>query len=498
MQTRPAATPQDPSSPGTHRHGVVTRLRRVTVWQWGLVVLVAVHTWYFTRAGLRIHHGLGTSSYDFGLYDQGVWLMSRLKAPFVTLMGRNLFGDHTSFVLLPLVPFYMVWPAAGVLFFAQSAAIAAGAIPVFLYARGRLESEAVALLLAAVYLVHPAVQWANVENFHPDAFLGVFVGTAIYAALQRRWRLYAVFVVLALLVKEDAALVVVPLGIWVAMRRHRRIGLLTVAGGISAVPAALFLVIRPLRGTAFPNSWRFPFGGMGGLMAEAFRRPWNVLQHLWSGDRPWYLFQMAAPLLGVFTRLPDVALIGSLALASNLLSTFTFQHQIEYHYSLVVVPALALGTVHALGVIRGRVRAALLGAMAVAAIAAASVWGPLPFSANAPDYWPPDHPAAVDAREILEDIPDDAVVSAFHRLTAHLAHRQEIYAFPSPFRTTPWWGNEGDLSGVRIPAADRVEYVVLPVDKTIEDLAGPWAEVEDEFHLVRTVGQWELYVRVPG
>ena len=36
--------------------------------------------------------------------------MSRFHAPFVTLMGRNLFGDHTSFILVLLVPFYWLVP----------------------------------------------------------------------------------------------------------------------------------------------------------------------------------------------------------------------------------------------------------------------------------------------------------------------------------------------------------------------------------------------------
>ena len=52
---------------------------------------------------------MATSAYDFGLYDQGIWLLSRFHNPFVTLMGRNLFGDHTSFILIFLVPLYWIF-----------------------------------------------------------------------------------------------------------------------------------------------------------------------------------------------------------------------------------------------------------------------------------------------------------------------------------------------------------------------------------------------------
>ena len=40
---------------------------------------------------------------------------------------------------------------------------------------------------------------------------------------------------------------------------------------------------------------------------------------------------------------------------------------------------------------------------------------------------------AVAARDIIHDIPEDAVVSAQYSITAHIAHRKEIYMFPTPF-----------------------------------------------------------------
>ena len=89
---------------------------------------------------VEIHRGLGTSAYDFGLYDQGIWLLSRFESPFVTLMGRNLFGDHSSFILLFLVPFYWFDPPTSFLLVVQSVVIALGAVPLFWYAKRRLQS----------------------------------------------------------------------------------------------------------------------------------------------------------------------------------------------------------------------------------------------------------------------------------------------------------------------------------------------------------------------
>jgi len=469
---------------------------------------VIAWTWYFTARSLDIHHALGTSSYDSALYDQGMWLLSRFDVPFVTLMGRNLFGDHTSFVLLGLVPLYWIAPGAWIMFTAQSAAIAAGAVPVFLYGRARLGSEWFALIGAGTYLLHPAVGWTNLENFHPDSFLGVFLGFAIYGALERRWRIYAVFVVLSLLVKEDVSLVIVPLGIWVALRRDRRIGLLTVFGSIAFMAVAMLLVMRSLIGVPTRNGWRIPFGGPRGLVETTVTDPAALVRHLRGDGRPWYLVQMTAPFAWLFVRLPDVAMISALVLFTNILSTFWYQYQIDYHYSLVAVPALAIGTVYAIGAmsdhvmsVRGRrlpvpTRGLAMSTLGVASLVAAFLWAPSPLGRTDSWYGDRDNVYAVAARELLDRIPADAVVSANYRLTPHLAHRAEIYQFPVPFRVS-LYGPDTSLEGSRLDErSDRVEYVMIPVDQDAQ-LTADWLAIADAFDEVARNEIWIVYERDP-
>ncbi len=482
------------------------RINPPTAPQVFLAGAVLIWTWYFTVRSLNIHHGLGTATYDSALYDQGMWLLSQFDAPFVTLMGRNLFGDHTSFVLLLLVPLYWIAPGAWIMFTAQSAAIAAGAIPVFLYARRRLGSEWWALIGAGTYLLHPAVGWTNLENFHPDAFLGVFVGFAIYAALERRWRLYGVFVVLSLLVKEDVSLVIVPLGVWVALRRDRRIGLLTVFGSLAFMAVAMFVVMRSLIGVPTRNTWRIPFGGVRGFVETTFTDPMRLVDHLRSDGRPWYLVQMTAPFAWLFARLPDVALISGVVLFTNILSTFWYQYQIDYHYSLVAVPALAIGTVYAIGAMRDhaveirgrstRVRSRPLAmvVLAAAALTTAYLWAPMPWGRTPMFYGDRSSVQATAARELFELIPDDAVVSANYRLTPHLAYRQEIYQFPVPFRVL-LYGSDSSLEGQRLDErSERVDFVILPA-RLEHSLLVDWLEIEPAFTEVARNEIWVLHER---
>ena len=102
---------------------------------WGLLgvaltgFFVLWYFFHFAHLTSDIHRGYGDSAFDIGLYDQGVWLLSRFHAPFITMMGRNLFGDHTQFQMVLMVPLYWIRPDATTLLIAQAGLMAAGAIP---------------------------------------------------------------------------------------------------------------------------------------------------------------------------------------------------------------------------------------------------------------------------------------------------------------------------------------------------------------------------------
>jgi len=453
---------------------------------------------YFAVRTSRVHFGLGTSSYDFGLYEQGTWLMSRFKEPYVTLMGRNLIGDHTSFVLLLVVPLFWFVGSSATLLVVQACVVAAAAVFVYLAAAHVLDGDrTAAAVVAAAYLVHPAVSWTVLENFHPDSFLPVAIAGAIWAALRGRWGWYWCFVVLALSVKEDAAVVMALVGAWVALtggdRRGRLHGAASSLIALATMLAMLFLVMRTLTGVTFRNSWRVPFGGFGGLVKTAFTDPRAVLDHFSSDGRPWYLWQMLAPTGLLFLRAPILAATAAGALFVNVLSTFWYQYQIGYHYSIGPVVPLVLGTAWAVSRVPVRWRRAAIAWVAVSAAVAAFLWSPLPGSRNDVATWPPSHPVAVAAREILDAVPDGASVAAFHSLTPHIARREEIWSLPNPF-VRNLYGPDVFSGGDRLPAADRVEYVVMPA-KPEESLAAVWVLESPAFELVAQNRYWLVFRR---
>jgi hypothetical protein len=268
----------------------------------------------------------------------------------------------------------------------------------------------------------------------------------------------------------------------------------------------MFVVMRSLIGVPTRNTWRIPFGGVRGLIDTTLTNPTQLVQHLRSDGRPWYLVQMTAPFAWLFARLPDVAMIRALVMFTNILSTFWYQYQIDYHYSLLAVPALAIGTVYAIGAMRDhhlrfgdrswrvRTRTVALGVLAVATLTTAYLWAPMPWGRTPMFHGNPDNVYATSARELFELIPEDAVVSANYRLTPHLAYRHEIYQFPVPFRVL-LYGADPSMEGQRLEdRSERVEFVMLPVQLD-NALVADWVEIEEAFDEVARNDVWILYER---
>lgn len=459
-----------------------------------MLTACAAYATYTSYLQVDMHNGLGTFSYDVGLYDQGIWLLSRGHAPFVTLMGRNLFGDHASFILLFLVPLYWIIPGTSTLLVLQATAIGAAALPIYFFAKHILNSGELAFMFGMVWLLNPAVNGTNLENFHPDGFLGLFVALALYAALTKKWRLYAIAIALAILVKEDVLLLVFPLGVYVFARLDKKKGLATMLASFVVTTFGMFFVMRSLIGVPTRNSWRIPFGGPTGLIKETFTRPLNVWRYVLKDDRPQYIFQLLAPLAGAFFLSPWMAAVAVPVIASNVISNFWYQHSIQYHYSLVLMPVLVFACILGVQKLRDNYRPVVVSLVFACSVLSFSAWGQTPLSQHPRIVWKSNNPVAIAGLDIIKGIPSDAAVSVFDPLTTHMAHRKDVYFFPNPFKAS-YYGVDNTLSNKRLPVADRIEYVVLPksLDAGQQEV---WDAVKGDYQVVKENTYWQVFQKI--
>ena len=450
------------------------------------------------------HRGFGTNGFDLGIFDQGVWLLSRFETPFITVRGLHLFGDHTSFILLAVAPLYWVFDTASTLLVVQSVALGLGAVPVFLLARQRSRSEVLACLLAVAYLAQPVIGWTNADQFHPESFVIPLLLGAFYAAERRAWKSYFALLTLSLLVKEDVALVVVVFGIYVAFRYRRSIGFATTTVALLWLIAIQFLVFPYYNGVGSLYADRAVgnFGGFGGLLSAAVTRPWDILELALSEHRPTYLWQLFAPLALAPLLAPGFALAAVVTLFGNLIGTWPYATHIQYHYSVLTITVLVGATVHGVASLRERFRLQAASIVLVAALICGYLWGPNEFSRGSAFHIDPSTKETRAAAEALALIPPEAGVSAQYSLVPHLTHREHIYQFPTPWRVG-MWGPDGEA----LPDPEVVDYIFVSPTGTF-DFFGAFPSEDDlllldslssgDFEKIFDKAGLELYRRLDG
>ena len=397
----------------------------------GLAGLAAVG---YAVAAIHRHNRFGSNGYDLGIYDQMVWGYSHFDVaiPNTVLRTPTLMIDHFQPILFVLAPLYWIWEDARMLLIAQALLVAAASLPVFLWARARLGARP-ALLFQTAYLVFFGVLGGVIYDFHEAAFAAPILALALYAMLDRRDGLLLAAVALALLTKENLALTVAALGLYIALAQRRwRLGVPIAIASLAWFVVVFEWVLPAIADAPYAN-WFYPELGPdpGSALKHVVLHPVDSLQLFVTPEaKRTGLLNLFAPWLFLPLGSP-IALIAVPTLAERFLAAKPAFWAQGFHYSLVLAPILAFAAVDAAARLgnrlSGRARAIVPVALAAAVVLAGLYFSfvrlrPLDELGR---YTTPTH--AAEIRECLDTIPPEASVAATSALVPHLSHRQRVY-----------------------------------------------------------------------
>ncbi|MGF1425401.1 DUF2079 domain-containing protein [Kitasatospora sp. LaBMicrA B282] len=416
---------------------------------WWVWAMAAVLFALYIALSVRIHERILSNSYDLGIFEQvvrsyadGHLPVSELKAP-----GFPVLGDHFSPVLALVAPAYRLWRTPVTLLVAQAALIAGSMVPLVRWAR-RLLGDGAAAVVGACYGLSWGVASAIGFDFHEVAFAAPLLALSLAALGDGRPRAAVCWALPLLLVKEDLGLTVAVIGLLVARRGARRLGLGTAAAGVAGSLLTILVVLPAFNPGGDFAYWSYLGGAAGGTgSGSGDASGGTVLAGL--------LYKGTIGLVTPEAKATTVVLLLAptlfLALRSSLLwaavptlvwrfaSTDPVHWGTAYHYSLVLMPIVFAAFVEALAARRARegsVRRYLLGAAGVCLL----LLPQYPFwQLVQPATWRTDPRLAV-ARRLMDRIPDGATVQASTLLVPQLTNRTTVGLFGwEPSRPDSQW-----------------------------------------------------------
>lgn len=437
-------------------------LSAACVWKYGMFAYTGIDLAYFNQVFWNTVHG----------------------RPFLQSIHQGLsIGEHAELAILPLSLLYALWQDPRWLLILQAVAVALPAYAVWRIARLRLSAHkdlvAAPMALAAAWLLNGSVHNIALFEFHVLPFAIAPLLMAMLAYEQGQKKRFLLWTFLALLVREDVALVVAMIGVlaWVERR----------SWWWRAVPAALgaawFLGAMGLIGRFSAAggykydvyyAWlgRTPLEMLGGIVLH----PLRLLLHVVTFAN----LEMAIGFLMPLMFLPALKPRRLLLLLGPLLQIVLGapgggELIIETHYAALFLPALFLAAIDGFASLppliqrfrglfgKDESRRLAYGAVMIGALYGALVLGPLPAAASRALWDEDGRQRAAKAASFVAMVPPDASVAASYAFLPALSSRERLtslhYVFlgVSQFGEKPFTPPE-DLAYVLLDTDDLLAY----------------------------------------
>lgn len=431
---------------------------------WLLVVAMGcVYGLRLSHLSVLDHRTFQTDNFDLGIYHNIFWNSTHgdfLGCSFCR--GGKHYSAHFDPILWILSPIYRLSPRAETLLQLQSWWLALGGVPLFLYARRCLGHAWWACAVVAAYYLTPALQGANMYDFHS---LTLLVPTAIWMVYcldaDKPWG-YAAGFALLLLTREDMALLACFIGLYAILTGHKKLGAVTIAVSLVYFAVVKGIVMSPgrnLPSDTKAHSYTWYYGemiphrqeGAAGLIVTALSDPMATLLVLLSKQKLLYAIKLLLPLLflPLFGGKKRVLMLYGLAFIG--LASRDAVYSTHFQYSCLLIPFLLLSVPDAVvglgksrwpdlwGLDRGRLQKAALAAVVVSSALMSAEYGVAAQNSSIrAGYNNVTWSASEQQRARLESfriferqIPRDAVVSSTRHLGPHLADRAKIHQWPT-------------------------------------------------------------------
>lgn len=411
----------------------------------GIIALIATIcvTVFIAEATVAKHKIFGTACHDFGLFVQMYHSLSN-SIHAITTCERDTplshFYIHASYIYYLLVPFYKIVPKESTLLIGQAILAMGGAVPMFLIAKRHNVKGIALIFLTFAYTFSISVISPCFYDFHENAFLPTLLMWLFYAIDSKNTILMWVMTVLVCIVKEDAPLYTVCIGLFIFFEmkgdKKRWQGLLmTALSGIYMVFITSWLTKNgdgsTMTSIRFGNLMINPDGGLGEVVKNVLLDPSYFFSLLIHENTLDFFLKVMLPLLFIPFLTKKIhrfwLMIPFLIMNMTVGAGYGYAASIDFHYifgPICLLLYMVIINLEDFGEEKKHDLSILLGASAIIFF----VGLPLHHWDLVENYEvSKDGFQAVE--ECLDRLPQDATVCATAFFVSHCADREAIYLF---------------------------------------------------------------------
>lgn len=448
----------------------------------GIWVLIFASGAIYSFYGIVRHLRFESLSYDLGIYDQMIWLVSHGKPLYSSLMDMPFWADHFNPSLILLAPLYWLWDKVIILLLFQAFFACFGALPIWLLARKKTKDELFSLVIALAYVCFFGLQNALTYDFHPIVLAATLLAWLFYFyETKKDWFFWPILIVL-LGLQENFALLTIALGLYLVVRyRDIRRGIfISVLGGVWFL-MAVFIIIPY-------------FGKAEFIYLPTYLTRINPLEMLKMLFYPWMKIKVMIASLLSFGFLPFFSPAIFLILFEEFFQRFVgspFQARwcVGYQYNVILGPVLALGAIEGFKKFLSKRRYLAIAIILLGVILTQKYTSPATGKLLTREFY--DFAKVKETQAILSLIPKEASVAASNFLGPHLAHREKIILLTNCLEDKIVWEDQTKRCFSIEP-----DYLVADLDPNLDPL-GFYPDYSQEkisryFDYLVQTGQFEL------
>lgn len=377
-------------------------------------------------------------NFDFGIFCNMYYNMKHSLQPVSTCERDRLlshFAVHMSPALYIFLPIYFIFPSPITVALCQVLAIYSGIIPFLLIGKKYGLDNRILVLLSVVFAASPILAGGSMFDFHENCLLVPFLMWTFYFYEKKKTIPMFLFVVLTLLVKEDAFIYICVFSAYIIVAKKdfkKGFPMILLSLGWFLIACTL---LKKYGTGVMTNRFDAMMGGDGGLLdiikTVLFNPGYTSELMLTTTDNTaeklFYVIKMLFPLaLMPFMTKKSARLILILPILLNLLTNYGYQYDIFFQYSFGICTLLLYAALINAADLEFEnqkfvscVSAGLSLMMFCMLIVPKYTTYVGKYQENKADYQLMD--------EILEEIPEDKSVSATAFILPKLSERHEIY-----------------------------------------------------------------------